>query len=334
VVVTGGGGHIGSNLVRALVQDGVPVRVLVRPAAVGAHDRRALAGVSIETVAGDVRDLASLEAAFAGAELVFHLASLISINGGQRGRVWATNVDGAANVGAAARACGVRRLVHCSSVHAFALAEIAGTLDESSPRALSSRYAVYDRSKAAGELAVREAAGAAVEVVVCHPTGVIGPADHGPSRMGRFIRALMQGRAPGLVNGAFNWVDVRDVVSGLRGAGARGRVGENYLLAGHVASPRDIAALVAEATGARVPGFVAPMALARFAALFTSAYGKLTGREPLFTSEALAPLRFRGEVSAGKAARELGFTARPLADTIRDTCAWFAARDEAEGAAA
>jgi dihydroflavonol-4-reductase len=334
VIVTGGSGHIGANLVGALVREGVAVRALVRPAGEGGHELGPLAGVSVETVSGDVRDRASLEAGFAGAELVFHLAALISINGGQRGRVWATNVDGAANVGAAARACGVRRVVHCSSVHAFALAGHEGTLDESSPRALARGHAVYDRSKAAGELALREAAGAGVEVVVCHPTGVIGPADHGPSRMGRFIQALMRGRAPGLVEGAFDWVDVRDVVAGLRAAGTRGLPGQNYLLSGHPASPREIAALVAESTGARAPRFVAPMALARFGAVFTSAYGKLTGREPLFTSEALAPLRFRGRISSAKAARELGFAARPLPETIRDTCAWFAARDQAPGVAA
>ena len=171
-----------------------------------------------------------------------------------------------------------------------------------------------------------------MEIVVCHPTGVIGPADHGPSRMGRFIRALMSGRAPALVAGAFDWVDVRDVVAGLRAAGARGSAGENYLLAGQAASPREIAALVAQACGTPAPRLVVPMALARFGAVFTSAYGKLTGREPLFTSEALAPLRFRGHVSSEKAARELGFAARPLAETIRDTCAWFAANDGSAGA--
>src|SRR5439155_14692897 len=121
--------------------------------------------------------------------------------------------EGARNVGAAARACGVRRVVHCSSVHAFALADHHGSLDESSPRAIAPGHAIYDRSKAAGELALREAAGAAVEIVVCHPTGVIGPADHGPSRMGRFIRALVSGRAPALVAGAFDW-------GGVRGGGA------------------------------------------------------------------------------------------------------------------
>src|SRR6185295_19079799 len=113
------------------------------------HPPHTLAGSTVETAPGDVRDRASLEAAFAGAEVVFHLAALISINGGQRGRVWATNVEGARNVGAAAHACGVRRLVHCSSVHAFALAAVAGVLDETAARATTPDHAVYDRSKAA-----------------------------------------------------------------------------------------------------------------------------------------------------------------------------------------
>jgi dihydroflavonol-4-reductase len=143
---------------------------------------------------------------------------------------------------------------------------------------------------------------------------------------GRFLLGVMQGRLPALVKGAFDWVDVRDVVAGLRAAALCPQPGGNYLLAGSHASPRDIAKLVAAATGARMPRFVSPMGLARCGALFTTAYGRMTGREPLFTSEALEPLRFRGRVSSDKARRELGFQPRPLADTIRDTCAWFQSR--------
>lgn len=327
VAVTGATGHLGASLLRALrARDDVgEIRAVVRPGR--ARDPRIeahLRALRVTVVPGDVGDPAALAAAFAGADVVYHLAAFISILGGHGGRVWATNVTGAGNVGAAARAGGVRRLVHCSSVHAFALDGVTGAIDESSPRA-GDRHPVYDRSKTAGEAALRAAA-TGVEVVVCHPTGVIGPDDHAPSRMGRFIRSLMLGRVPALVDGGFDWVDVRDVADALCAAGTRGRAGENYLLGGGHAEIRAIAALVAAASGTPAPRFVTPMALARLGAVFSTAYGLATRREPLFTSEALAPLRFRGRIATDKARRALGFAPRPLAVTIADTCAWFASQ--------
>jgi dihydroflavonol-4-reductase len=279
-----------------------------------------LASLGVELRVGELGEPDTLAAGFAGAGVVYHLAAFISILGGHDGKVWATNVEGARAVGAAARACGVRRLVHCSSVHAFDLGR-GGVVDEASPRA-GAGHAEYDRSKVAGEAALREAAGS-VEVVVGHPTGVIGPPDFGPSRMGRFLLGLAQGRVPALVAGGFDWVDVRDVAAGLHAAAQRGRAGESYLLGGAHARVRELADLVAATTGVRAPRFVTPMALARFGALFTTAYGRLSRREPLYTSEALAPLRFAGRISSDKARRELGYTTRPLAETIAETCRWF-----------
>jgi dihydroflavonol-4-reductase len=132
-VVTGATGHIGANLVRALLADGRRVRCLVR------QDRAALEGLDVECVPGDVLDQATLRQAFRGATTVFHLAAVISIDGDQHGLVTATNVDGARNAAKAALACGVRRMVHCSSIHAFVQGGPSATIVESMPRAFDAR---------------------------------------------------------------------------------------------------------------------------------------------------------------------------------------------------
>jgi len=85
VVVTGAAGHVGGNLVRALLAQKRQVRVLVH------EDTRALEGLDVERVPGDVRDLDSLRTTFDGAATVFHLAAQISITGDQGGRVWAVH---------------------------------------------------------------------------------------------------------------------------------------------------------------------------------------------------------------------------------------------------
>lgn len=321
VVVTGASGHLGANLLPRLLAAGAQVRVLVHqkslPAPPGA------APVDVEAVPGDVLDPASLARAFEGAELVFHLAARISIVGDQGGRVTAVNVEGARNVARAARAAGARRLVHVSSVHAFDHGDPASPLTETAPRP-TPRHPAYDRSKAAGEAAVREAAGDALEVVVGNPTGIIGPDDHAPSRMGRVLIDLQRRRLPALTPGGFDWVDARDVSDALIALADRGRPGEGYLLGGRWASMRALADAAAAITGVPAPRFSAPAWVASATAPLVSALFQALGREPLYTPEALHAV-FKGsrDVRTDKARAELGYTPRPLEDTLRDTYAFF-----------
>jgi dihydroflavonol-4-reductase len=282
----------------------------------------ALAALGAAWARADVLDSASLRSAFEGAEIVYHLAARISVTGDPEGRVRATNVDGVRNVAEAALGAGVRRLVHCSSVHAFDLERCEGTLDEASPRATDPRLPAYDRSKAAGEEALRSVMARGLDAVIVNPTGVIGPFDLGPSRMSRFFLALRDGRLPALLPGGFDWVDARDVAATLVAAAERGRSGENYLVPGHWCSLRDLALVAHGVTGARVPPVV-PMAVARAWSPIGTRLGRAADDPLMFTSEALHAIRFGPRVSGAKAGRELGHTARPTADTVRDVYAAF-----------
>jgi dihydroflavonol-4-reductase len=308
---------VGANLVRALLDRNRDVRALVR------RDDVSLAGLPIEQVRGDVRDPDSLRPAFEGVEVVYHLAAKISIDGGHGGLVWATNVDGVRNVADAALAAGVRRLIHFCSIHAFEQQPADQRLDETRER-VSDRRPAYDRSKAAGEAAMREAIGRGLDAVIVYPTAVIGPHDYAPSRMGQIFLNLYHRKLPSLIEGGFNWVDVRDVIAGAMAAEERGRTGEGYLLSGHWRSVRDIANIAAEITGAPPPKLSSPMWLARIGAPFAEAYSKAVGGEPLFTSEALLALRANRCITNEKAGRELGYTARSTRETVQAIYQWLA----------
>src|SRR5690606_7878039 len=151
------------------------------------------------------------------------------------------NVRGPRSVARAALAEGVRRMVHVGSIHAFDARPLDAPLDESRRRAIGRRYPAYDRSKAAGEAEVRRAVAEGLDAVVVHPSSVIGPWDFHGSRMGRFFLDLFRRRLPVLVDGGFDWVDVRDVAESLVAAAERGRRGESYLLGGCYASVRSLA---------------------------------------------------------------------------------------------
>ena len=312
-VVTGGAGHVGTNLVNALLADGHEVRVVdIRPPS---------RPLGAQWIRADVRDEPAMRRAFSGAEVVYHLAAVISVAGGLGGRVWSVNVDGCRSVAAAAGHAGVGRLVHCSSVHAFDLRG-GQVVDESCPRAVAADLPAYDRSKAAGEEQIRRAMERGLDAVCLNPTGIIGPEDNGPSRMGTVLRAMWRRRLPAIVDGGFDWVDVRDVVSALRAAADRGLTGESYLVAGHRLS---IAAL---ATLAGVTSRTAPTWLLRSVAPAATVLARYGGGALMPTRDALHALHAFPAVCGAKAERELGHRPRPMAETLADLRAHFVARGQ------
>ena len=217
-------------------------------------------------------------------------------------------------------------MVHCSSVHAFDMHTGAAVIDESSARVPedSGSHAAYDRSKAEGERRVRSFINEGLDTVIVHPTGVIGPRDFEPSRMGHFFLRLQERSLPSLVRGSFDFVDVGDVVSGMLAAAERGGSGESYLLSGHRHTVSDLARMAEAATGVRGPRLTVPMWLARAGVPFIKGVARLTGNAPLYTAESLAALRSSPRIDRSKAARELGYSARPIAGSVRDAYGWFA----------
>ena len=313
-LVTGAAGHIGGVLVRELVAQGRSVRVLEH------DDARAIDGLDVQRVRGDMRDPASLAEAVKGVDVVFHLAAIISILGERGGLLTAINVQGVWNIARAAREAGVRRFVHFSSCHAFDLDQ--PHVDETTARPKPSDPA-YNRSKAAGEQALRDQIARGLDAVIVNPTGVIGPYDFKPSRMGRLALHVMRRRMPSLVEGGFDWVDVRDVVRTALAAERAGRTGENYLTGGAWRSLADVAQILANVARVKPPAVVAPLWLARLGAPFMDLYNAMTDLEPLYTTESLHAVRATRDISSAKARRELGHTARPLQETLRDVHQWF-----------
>jgi dihydroflavonol-4-reductase len=314
VAVTGASGHVGATHVRALLARGDEVRVLLRT------DDRAVRGLGVERIPGDLLDPAALAELVSGVELVFHAAALVAISGGRDEEIERVNVGGSRRVAEACLAAGVRRVVHFSSIHAFESSARGLAMDEATPCVRERGAPAYDRSKAAGERCSGASAGSRV---ILNPTAIVGPFDFKPSHTGRLIVALARSRMPALVAGGFDWVDVRDVVSTALAAGARGRSGERYLVSGHWLSIAELAREVARCTGVASPRFVAPLWAARLGVPFVTAFARVFGREALYTAESLRALRLSRQVDSSKARLELWHVPRPFADTIRDSVGWL-----------
>jgi dihydroflavonol-4-reductase len=315
--VTGASGHLGANLVRALLKQGRTVRVLAR------SDRRSIQGLDVQIVEGDISDPRALHALAKGTETLFHLAGRISIVGAEGGLVESTNVGGVRNVIRACREAGVRRLVHCSSIHAFDTNPNDQLIDETRALALGPGHAAYDRSKAEGQRAVLDAVREGLDAVVINPGAVVGPFDFKVSRMGAVLLDICHGRLPMLIDGGYNWVDARDVAEGAVRAESRGRAGECYLLTGHWVHLCELSRMISRITGRKTVQAAAPLWLASAVSWISLGWGRLRGTAPKFTPAAIEAIRSHRSISHEKAARELGYAPRPFEETVRDTLEWF-----------
>ncbi len=319
ILVTGATGHIGNVLVRELLRLGRRVRALVLPG----EDRAPLQGLDVECVEGDVLDPPAFSRAMDGVSDVFHLAGVISIMPGKDDFVRKVNVEGTLNALQLAKEKGVRRLVYTSSIHAITRAPHGVVVDERLPFDPDNCAGEYDRSKAEASLAVLEAARQGLDAVIACPTGVIGPFDYRRSEMGRLILSCMRHRTQLWIDGAYDFVDVRDVARGLVLAWEKGRSGESYILSGERISLPRIAETVGEITGRRFFGIRIPLPLARFAAWFAPLYARLAQSRPLVTPYSLATVLSNSVISHAKARRELGYSPRSIRESIADAIQWY-----------
>lgn len=314
--ITGASGHIGACLVRKMLEQGRQVRVLVR------NDTRGLEGLDVQRFQGDMTSPESLLPLLEGVEVVHHLAGFISVDGSNHPDLTSVNVEGVANLMAAALRSKVRRVVHYSSIHALVEHPLDQPLDETRSLMSDPQELPYNLSKAGGEREVANAVEQGLDVVVVNPSGVIGPFDFKLSHMGEVINDLANRRMPALIAAGYNFVDVRDVVDGALSAEVKGRTGQRYLLCGNFVTFTELAASVARHSGQPAPRFTVPMWAARMGAPFSLAWAKMTGQRPKYTSASLRVLRGNGHVDLAKASGELGYEPRPLDDTIQDTIAW------------
>ncbi len=321
IAVTGASGQIGVALVKELLKEGHQVKALIY------DSNKGLENLPIEFVKGSVLNADDCQRLCAGADAVFHLAAIVSINGDPDGNVWNVNVNGTRNMLDACVAQKVKKLVHFSSIHAFNTQPVELPLDEG--RTLAGEEAFpYEKSKAAGQrLVLQYVKNHGLNASVINPTGVLGYDDYLPSIKGKMLIDFYNGKIPMLTPGGFNWVDTRDVIKAAISAMHRGGAGECYLISGKYYTLTEFAKVISGVTKRRMPKFVAPVWLMRLSLPFVRLYGRLTKTEPLYTLESLKSLlEGNKSINYTKAAMQLGHSPRPLEETLADTYAWFKLR--------
>jgi dihydroflavonol-4-reductase len=319
-LVTGAAGFIGSHVVRALVEAGHAVRALHLPG----EELRNLAGLDVERVAGDVTDADDMRRAVAGCDWVFHLAAIYALWTRKPERMRKVNVEGTRTVLEAARAAGVRRVVHTSSIARFGGQGRGQRATEESAFALGPTGDLYSRTKFEAHEVARAFA-ADLDVVIVAPTGPIGPGDVGPTPTGRLLLRALTLPVVVVADTVTNFAHVRDIARGHLLAAERGRRGESYLLGHRDLTLAELARLALARFGVRRPIVRVPFSVARMAAHGAVAAANVTGRAPLITPAAVAIAELGLAADCGKAVRELGLPQTPIEDALHEALVWFAA---------
>jgi dihydroflavonol-4-reductase len=320
VFITGATGFLGSHVARVLSQHGAELRVLARPSSRTGN----LDGLNAERISGDLRDQESLRKGMGGCELVFHVAADYRLWARDPQEIYRSNVDGTRNLLQAARAAGVRRVVHTSSVATIGFAGNGRVADETSPASLAGMIGAYKRSKFMAEQAAFAAARAGMDVVVVNPTTPIGERDIKPTPTGRIIVDFLKRKFPAYVETGLNLVDVGECARGHLAAAEKGRSGERYILGGENLTLKQILDRLAAITGLPSPTLKLPYAVAFVAGAFdTLVSGVILRREPRVTLDSVRMGRKAMFASSAKAERELGWKIVPVDDARRRAVEWF-----------
>lgn len=324
-LVTGANGHLGNNLVRALLADGQRVRAGVRDL----DNTQALAGLPCELVYAELRDEAALLKALEGVEVLYQVAAVF--------KHWALdpeaeivrpNIEGTRTVLRAAAQTGVKRVVYVSSVAAIGhngqpLNEQCWNQDLSNP---------YYRSKILAEQQAWQVARAhGLWMVSVQPSAMIGPHAYRLTDTMGFIESIYQKAVPLDPNFHFNFVDVRDVADACIAAARQGIAGQRYILANQHSSSFSgiVAAANAVAPGYRVPPR-APRWLLLGIAGCGEALAKLTGKAANLTlSQVRTFYGVKQEYAISKAREQLDYRPKSPAQALQETFAYLQQRSSA-----
>jgi dihydroflavonol-4-reductase len=263
-----------------------------------------------------------MTAALKGARYLFHVAADYRLWARDAGEIERNNFKGAeATMGAALKA-GVERVVYTSSV--AALKPGAQAVDETSRHTPKTVIGSYKRSKLIAEREVeRLIRDEGLPAVIVAPSTPIGPRDIKPTPTGRIIVEAATGRMPAFVDTGLNLVHVDDVAHGHLLALDHGKIGENYILGGADVALQTMLGDIAFLSGRRAPTIKLPRAPLYPLAWGAEAFARVTGKEPFLTVDALKMSRYRMFFSSEKAKRELGYTARPYKEGLKDALSWF-----------
>ena len=327
-LVTGAAGFLGSNICSQLIERGDKVRAFVLEGDKAAR----FIPEEVEIVYGDLCDKDSLQKFFSvedGIETIcIHVASVVTVNPYYKKLVLDVNVGGTENIVDMClehKEC--KKMVYVSSTGAIPEKPHGEKITEVDEFNLDKVVGWYSKSKAMATNNVFSAIKKrGLNATVVYPTGIFGPNDNALSETTSTIIKIIKGEMPIGINGSFNIVDVRDLAAGCIAAADKGRVGEGYILGNEVIKMKSLSDILSKELGCKPIKYFLPLRLAEKIAKKMEKKAAKTGEMPMMTTFSVYNLKRNNTFDYSKARKELGYSTRPIEETLRDEAQWLKER--------
>jgi dihydroflavonol-4-reductase len=317
VAVTGSTGHVGSVLIPMLIRQGYTAKGLYR------KGRPLPESENVIWIKGDLRKEAHIEELLTGCSVLIHCASVISVGEDNKEEVYQVNVEATRNLVQSCLEKGIR-LIYISSSTATFPEPTNLVLDENAPLVDTPEF-YYGWTKAQAERLIRAAVlKQGLDAVILRPTALVGPPDRQPSRFGRVIFDLHDGRLPMISSSGYDLLDIRDFCRTVINSIELGMTGEVYLTGGEFYSMKKLAAL---ACPSRIPTVI-PLNLLIALLPLIHLYDRFFPLQWPINRESLLTLkRAPKKVDSSKAVRHLKHEVRPLEQSVSDLIEWRGRRE-------
>ncbi|MCA8968649.1 MAG: NAD-dependent epimerase/dehydratase family protein [Planctomycetes bacterium] len=324
IFVTGATGFVGGWLVRNLLARGDSVVALVR------NHRDPILGVDhadsgCTRIEGDLEDEIALQKGVQTCDAVVHMAAIVSFRRRDLAHMQRINADAAHALARIAKARGIPRFVHVSTVSTIGKSKRPVVLDETTPWPRGGLGIGYCDTKRLGEVFVLGECASGFDVVVVNPSSMFGPGDRRKGK-GSLVDRVARGKVPFCPPGGSCFADVRDVARGIEAALDRGRAGERYILGGENLRGHELLAKIAAATNAIAPRRTMPDACLAVLQGLQRIHERIRDIHGPLTADLIALSRGYSWYSSHKAELELGYRHAPIDEALRETAAWIEAR--------
>lgn len=317
-LVSGANGHLGNNLVRFLLNKGIPVRASVR----SIKNKEPFAGLDCEVVQADITDKKSLINALQGVETFYAVGAAFKLWAKDpKKEIYDVNLNGTKNMIEAAAEAGVKRIVYVSSIAALDYSKLP---TKESNGYNPDRRDMYYNSKNDGEkLAFELAKKHTIELVAVLPSAMIGSTAFAPLNVSyNIINLILKKQIPVETNITLNWIDVKDVAEGCYLAATKGRDGERYILANEkctsIKETTQIAKDMFPELKLKIPVAVPKPILFTIAWLMEIG-SKISGKAPVLTTKDIAMFSgLQQDFDISKARRELGFNPKNPIQAVKE----------------
>lgn len=320
ILVTGGAGLLGGELIKQLLAQGSDVRAIYNKTPLPDFN-----SPHLHQFQCNILDVVGLEEAMEGVDQVYHCAAIVSFEPSRKKEMFKINIEGTTNVVNAALSTGVQKLVHVSSVAALGRIREDEPINESMNWTEETSNSNYGQSKYLSELEVWRGIGEGLDAVIVNPVIILGGGDWNTGSSQIFKSVYDE--FPWYTEGVTGFVDVRDVAKSMIALMESNISKERFIISAENRSYRELFNLIADAFGKKQPSKKVTPFIAQVVWRLEAIKSKFTGKKPLVTKESAATALANVHFENGKLLKILPqFSYRTIEETIKDTCAGIQSR--------